>query len=173
MYAVVGCGECTALWILEGRQETATCPRCGKRHRRASLRSFETTDDRQRARQVRTQLLADRSDLGESFETIADIDTAEALDEPVVPDDDYLRGSGIDPEEVRAAATDVTSGSPGGGDRKSRVLAAIDRLEDPMESAVLEELEARGIPPNQAEAMLEKLVAAGELIKHRDRYRRV
>lgn len=61
MYAVVGCPECEALWIVDGRPNTTTCPRCSTRHQYDRLRKLTETPDLDAAREARTSLLADRT----------------------------------------------------------------------------------------------------------------
>ena len=56
MYAVVGCSACSALWMLEGRQETARCPGCARTHQYQKLKKFVETDNADHAREVRNQL---------------------------------------------------------------------------------------------------------------------
>lgn len=66
-FAVVGCRDCRALWIVEGQPETTGCPRCGTRSRFDQLRRFAETDAIGEARRIRAALLADRSDGDGSF----------------------------------------------------------------------------------------------------------
>ena len=66
-YAAVGCAECGAVWIVDGEPTTTACPRCGKRHRFGDLRRFAESDDKDRVRDVRTSILADRSDVEGGF----------------------------------------------------------------------------------------------------------
>ena len=44
MYAVVGCSNCRALWVVEDRPETTQCPRCRTSHRFGRLKAFAETD---------------------------------------------------------------------------------------------------------------------------------
>ncbi|MFC6725015.1 DUF5817 domain-containing protein, partial [Halobium palmae] len=117
MYAVVGCNECGTYWILSDPGETATCPRCGKRHRTGKLKRFVETDDRDAARQARAAILAKKR--GES-ETFADLDSVAEMGRQVegsgVDDREYLEGSGLDADEV-ADAGDATGSS---GSSRSR-----------------------------------------------------
>ena len=98
MYSVVGCRECRALWIVEGRPETTQCPRCRRRHQFSKLRAFAETDDADDAARVRSSMLAERADDGEFVDP-------EAVDVDGVGMDDveYLSASGIDPDAVSAA----------------------------------------------------------------------
>ena len=66
-YVAVGCGECGAVWIVDGEPTTTACPRCGRRHRFGDLRRFAESDDKDRVRDVRTSILADRSDAQAGF----------------------------------------------------------------------------------------------------------
>lgn len=168
MYAVVGCSSCGAFWILEGRQETATCPRCGTRHRYRKLKRFVETDDADHAREVRAALLADRGDHRDAFDEVAPFAELEAAtEERVVDDEEYLTGQGVDAEEVAAAGE---SRAPSRS-RKDTVLAAIRELDDPTEEAIVEYATARDVPPEYVDRALEKLARAGEISEHRGRYR--
>ena len=101
MYAVVGCSDCSALWIVEGRPETTQCPRCGSRKQVEKLKQFVTTDDADHAREVRASMLATRSGHGDAFANLDDFATMdEYVDEDVVSDDEYLESAGIDTDEV-------------------------------------------------------------------------
>jgi len=60
MYAVVGCSECSNLWIIEGRSDTTQCPRCGSRKGYEKRKKFVETDDAAHARDVRASMLANR-----------------------------------------------------------------------------------------------------------------
>ena len=61
MYAVVGCNECDALWVVEGRPESTSCPRCEKRHRFGKLKKFYESEHADEAREARSRLFATRS----------------------------------------------------------------------------------------------------------------
>ena len=168
MYAVVGCSSCGAFWILKGRQETATCPRCGTRHQYRKLKRFVETDDPDHAREARAALLADRGEYRDAFDEVAPFAELEAAaDESVVDDEEYLEGRGVDAEEVAAAGESETPSRT----RKETVLAAIRDLDDPTEEAIVEYAAARDVPEGYVERALEKLARAGEISEHRGRYR--
>src|SRR6056297_2742917 len=78
MYAVVGCSDCQALKIVEGRPETTQCPRCGKRRTFEKLKKFVETDDEDHAREVRSSMLATRQGEGEAF---AELDSFSEMDD--------------------------------------------------------------------------------------------
>ncbi|MFC6768301.1 DUF5817 domain-containing protein, partial [Natrinema soli] len=104
MYAVVGCSECSNLWIIEGRSDTTQCPRCGSRRGYEKRKKFVETDDAAHARDVRASMLANRQGEGEAF---AKLDSFAELEDDVadgvVDDEEYLEGSGLDVEAVEAA----------------------------------------------------------------------
>jgi len=54
MYAVVGCNECAAMWLLMDPQtsDSARCPRCGKTHQTTKLKRFFESEDREAAREA-------------------------------------------------------------------------------------------------------------------------
>jgi len=161
MYAVVGCGECQALWIVEGRPERSQCPRCGKTRKYEKRREFVTTDDEDHAREVRASMLAARQGQDEAF---AELDSFAELDTQVetagIDDETYLTESGIDAEAVAEA---------GEADRKQ----AQSREEIVREA--LRELDAPAEPDVVAYAStqraLMKLVRAGDVSENRGTYR--
>lgn len=171
MYAVVGCGECSALWIVEGRPETSQCPRCGTTRQYEKRRQFVTTDDEDHAREVRSSMLANRQDLGEAF---ADLDSFAEMeryvDDAGVDDDTYLEQSGVDTAEV-AAAAERSEGGGGSSSRKETVQQALRELEEPDESAVLDYASERGVPESYTRNALQKLLERGEATENRGQYR--
>lgn len=172
MYAVVGCRDCSALWLVEGRPETTGCPRCGKRHRFERLRQFVTTDDEDHAREVRASMLAARSDHGEAFadlDSFAEMDAA--VDEAVVDDEEYLTGAGLDADEVAAAGERASRGDGATTSRKDAVYAALRQLDRPTEAEVVERAAADGVSESYVRRALEKLRRRGEVSESSGRYR--
>ena len=173
MYAVVGCNACHQLWILEGTQETATCQRCGKRHQVRRLRTFVETDDEDHAREVRASILANRSGHGEAFADVPSFGDLDAeTDAPVLDDDTYLAGSGLDAEAVERAGDASTTGSHT-ANRKETVLSALADLDRPTEADVLDYASERGVPREYTKTALEKLVRGGAVSESGGRYRQV
>ncbi|HKL27784.1 MAG TPA: DUF5817 domain-containing protein [Natrialbaceae archaeon] len=173
MYSVVGCSECEALWIVDGRPETTECPRCGKRHQMKKLKQFVETDDEDHAREVRSSMLANRQGQGEAF---AELDSfaemEDQVDEDVVDDREYLERSGVDSDPVEAVgdrAERGTNASP--SSRKEIVREALRDLDRPTESAVVEYAEDRGVPATYVETALEKLRRRGEVVESDGQYR--
>jgi len=169
MYAVVGCTDCQALWLLSdpGSAETATCPRCGRRHRTGKLKRLFTAEDRETAREARASMLADAADATALFESVPS--DAEA-DAPVVDDDEYLDAAGIDADAVAAAGER--------SDRRSRsrsrpdvVRDALRELEAPDESDVVAYAAEHGVPEEAAADLLDRLVRRGEATAHGGTYR--
>lgn len=171
MYAVVGCSACSALWMLEGRQETAECPRCGKTHQYGKLKTFVETEDADHAREVRASMLASREGHADEF---AAVDSFAQLDEriggPVVGDKEYLEGSGLDADDIAAAGETDNGGSKS---RQRIVLDAVEAVEEPTSENVIEYASARGVPESFVERALEKLVRGGDLTESGGRYRRL
>ncbi|WP_135829384.1 DUF5817 domain-containing protein [Halorussus halobius] len=174
MYAVVGCSDCNALTIVEGRPETTQCPRCGKRRQFEKLKTFVETDDADRAREVRASMLANRQGEGDAF---AELDSFAEMDEQVeaavVADEEYLSSSGIDADEVAAAAdrAENRSASTRGQSREETVRAALRELDRPTEDEVVAYADERGVPADYVRQALDKLVRAGEVSESRGRYR--
>jgi uncharacterized Zn finger protein (UPF0148 family) len=174
MYAVVGCSDCGTLKIVEGRPETTQCPRCGKRRKFEKLKKFVETDDEDHAREVRASMLANRQDQGDAF---AELDSftemEEQLDDAGIADDEYLEASGIDSDEVAAAAerAENRSASTRGGSRKETVLDALRELDRPNEDEIIEFAGERGVPAEYVRDALEKLRRRGEVSESRGQYR--
>lgn len=170
MYAVVGCSECSSLWILEGRQETARCPGCGRTHQYAKLKKFVETEDADHAREVRASMLASRGGHADAFaavDSFGDLDSR--VERPVVDDEELLDGVGVDADEAAAASTAET----GSKSRKEIVLAAVEERENATAETVIAYAIERGVPASYVERALEKLVRAGELTESGGRYRRL
>ncbi|UWG48812.1 Peptidase A24A, prepilin type IV [Halanaeroarchaeum sp. HSR-CO] len=171
MYAVVGCSDCEALWIVEGRPETTGCPRCGSRHRFEALKKFVTTDDEDHARDVRSALLAKRRGEEDAFARVDSFAELEpALEDVGTTDEEYLAASGIDTEEVAAAGERAMAGNQSRS-RKDVVLDALAALDHPDEAAVVEFAGERGVPADYVRSALEKLERMGRVSRGRDGYR--
>lgn len=173
MYSVVGCDECGALWIVEGRPETSQCPRCGKTRAYEKRRAFVTTDDEDHAREVRASMLAARQGYGDEF---AELDSFTEMDEYVedagMDDETYLEQSGIDPDETEAAAErSLERTATNGTSRTETVRAALRELDEPDERAVVVYATRRGIDADAAKDVLKKLRQSGELIERDGGYR--
>ena len=171
MYAVVGCGECSALWVVEGRPETTSCPSCGARHRYERLAKFAETDAADAAREARTALLADRSDHApddlDSFTALETRTENERMDEAA-----YLRASGVDPDAATEAGERATSGAASTTTgRLDTVRNAIDELDRPTEERVIAYATARDVSAAFAERALERLVRQGEASRTDGAYR--
>lgn len=168
MYAVVGCDECQALWIVEGEPERSGCPRCGRTRLHEKRRKFVTTEDGDHAREVRASMLAARSGHDEAF---AELDSFSGLAEQVesagIDDETYLAGSGIDPESV-AEAGESSTASRG---REQILRDAVRELDEPTEQGVIDYAAEHGVPPEYTERALAKLVRDGELSHHQGQYR--
>ncbi|WP_135821345.1 DUF5817 domain-containing protein [Halostella litorea] len=172
MYAVVGCSDCSALWIVEGRPDTSQCPRCGTRRQYDKRRKFVTTEDEDHAREVRASMLANRRGEGEAF---AELDSFTELERQAadagMDDDEYLNRAGVDADEVAAAGERAESGRGGSKSRKETVLAALRELDRPTEDEVVAYAAERGVPDGYVRDALDKLARRGEVSEHRGEYR--
>jgi len=173
MYAVVGCSDCQALWIVEGRPERSECPRCGTTRTYEKRRKFVTTDDEDHAREVRSSMLAARQDMDDAF---AELDSFAELDARVaeagIDDETYLAESGLDPDEIREAGQ-RRGGSGGSKSREEVLREAISEQSEPGVEDVLAYADEHGVSRSDAEKALEKLVRAGEAVESRGVYRLV
>lgn len=172
MYTVVGCRDCGAFWIVADEPETTECPRCGTRRRFEELRAFFESDEEDAAREARGALLAERADEAEAFEDLADFASLEEqVGEPAVDDETYLSAGGADPEAAAEAGERATSGEGGGTSREATVRAALSDLAAPSEGEVVAYAEERGVPAEDARAILAKLSRAGEVVEEDGAYR--
>jgi len=172
MYAVVGCSDCSALWVVEGRPETTQCPRCGSRKQFARLKQFVSTDDPDHAKQVRAALLAKRQDLDDAFADLDDFATMETyLDEAGIDDADYLEASGIDPDSTAAAGERASQGRGGSRSRREVVEDALADLDEPTIDEIVAYASEHGVDPDYVERALDKLVRAGKISESRGTYR--
>lgn len=169
MYAVVGCEECNALWIVEGEPETSQCPRCGKTRGYHKRRKFVRTDDEDHAREVRSSMLASRQGHGDAF---AELDSFGELEQQVegsgIDDETYLRESGLDVDEVQSADDSEQANR---SNRQEIVREALESLPEPTAEEIVEYTSQRGVPEPYTERMLEKLVRAGEVTENGGTYR--
>jgi DNA-directed RNA polymerase subunit RPC12/RpoP/DNA replicative helicase MCM subunit Mcm2 (Cdc46/Mcm family) len=170
MYAVVGCTDCAALWLVSDPEasKTTRCPRCGRRHQIKKLRRFFESPSEDEARQARSELLAKKQGASEAF---ADLDSVAELerrtDEPAVDDREYLEASGIDADAVAAA---------GSASRRSRgrdqvVEDAIREQDRPTEAEIVDYAAEHGVPADAARDLLQKLTRRGDASESGGRYR--
>lgn len=172
MYAVVGCGECEHLWIVEGRSKTSRCPRCGSRKPFERRRKFVETEDADHAREVRASMLANRQGHGDAF---ADLDSFSDLESQVeggvVDEDEFLEGAGLDPEAIAEAGDRDPRQPRRTGSKKETVERALDELDAPTAEEVVEYAAERGVSRGYVERALEKLTRSGTVSEHDGRYR--
>ena len=172
MYAVVGCSDCGALRVVEGRPERTQCGTCGASRKYAKLKKFLTTEDPDHAREARAALLAKRQGHEEAFAQLDSFAEMEAaLEEAGVDDETYLSAAGVDPEAATAAGERATSGAGGGRSRKETVEEALRTLDAPTEADVVAYAAERGVPADYVRKALTKLVRAGRASEDGGTYR--
>ncbi|WP_276260010.1 DUF5817 domain-containing protein [Haloglomus litoreum] len=169
MYAVVGCSNCEALWVVEGRPDTTSCPRCETRHRHKKLKKFVTCDTAEAAKDARSRLLAKR---GGFADAARDLDSFERLGETAMEsgmsDEAFLAASGLDPDEVEAAGERAESGRERSLSREEAVRTALRELDAPDGTAVREFAADHGVPADYVDRLLGKLERAGEVTRTSD-----
>lgn len=171
MYAVVGCSDCSMLWVVEGRPETSQCPRCGTTRQYAKRRKFVTTDEKDHARELRASMLANRQGHGDAFAELDSFAEMERQVDEVGPSDaEYLEGSGLDADTVTEAGERATE-TRGSKSRKERVREAVRECDAPTEDAVVDYASERGVDPEYTRNALERLVRTGEATESRGVYR--
>lgn len=172
-YAVVGCSNCGALWVVEGRPDTSGCPRCEKRHRFSKLRQFVSTDDEDHAREVRASILANRAGHGDAFADLEDFTTLEDFAADAgMSDDEFLDTAGVDTDEVAAVQERVEQSGRSLGKREA-VETALRELDEPTGADVEAFAAEHGVGGDYVERALEKLERAGEVTRTDDGYRRL
>jgi len=171
VYAVVGCSDCSALWVVEGRPETTSCPRCGTRRRFAKLRKFAETETADAAKNVRSAMqqrrAGDERDL-DDFATMGD-----RLDEAGVDDETFLTGAGLDADEVAAAGERAESTARSSLSKREAVETAVERLDRPTEDEIVAFAAEHDADRAYVERALAKLKRAGELTESDGEYRRL
>lgn len=172
MYTVVGCPDCGALKIVDGRPETTRCPRCGRRSSFEKLRSLYRSDDLDAAREIRARLLAERGGQEDAYAELgsfADLDAA--ADAAGIDDDEYLRRGGVDADAAAAAGERAETGAGGTTSRKETVLGALRDLDRPTEAEVVDRAAERGVSADYVRDALAKLERRGEVTETGGRYR--
>jgi len=174
MYAVVGCNECAAMWLLSDPQmsDSATCPRCGKTHRTAKLKRFFESEDRAAAREARAALLAKKRGESAAFAELDHVSELErAVEDAGIDDREYLEASGIDADAVDEAGARAEGGGSGSRSRTEIVRDAVDAVDEPTEGNVVAHASERGVPVEAAREILTRLARRGELSESGGRYR--
>ncbi len=174
MYAVVGCNNCSMLWLLSDPRDskTAQCPRCQKTHQTTKLKRFFESEDRSAAQQARSALLAKKQGHSEAFADVDHVvDLEQQLDEPVVDDREYLEAAGLDADTVAAAGEQSTSRSQS---RDEIIREAVEQSgtdNQPTESDILAYATEQGVPREKARELLQKLCRRGDASESGGRYR--
>lgn len=174
MYAVVGCNNCSMLWLLSNPQDskTAQCPRCQKTHQTTKLKRFFESDDRNAAQQARSALLAKKQGHSEAFADVDHVVDLEAqVDEPVVDDREYLEAAGLDADDVAAAGDQPTGGSKSRDEIVREAVKKSGGGDRPTEADILAYATEQGVPREKARELLQKLRRRGEASESGGRYR--
>lgn len=172
MYAVVGCTDCSSLWVIETGGETTSCPRCGSRHRTEKLRHFAEAEDADAAREARAAIVANRRGEGDAAPSFGDLEAA--IDGDAVDDETRLEAAGIDPERVAEAGERAASGRGSSSpSRREAVLSAFDRHDEPSADQIRAVAGEHDVPREYVDRLLEKLERAGEVTDTGDGYRRL
>lgn len=159
-HAVVGCSDCSNLWIITAGNETSSCPRCGTQYPLTKLRKLATTTDKTHARELRGQLLAEQHGTPEQSPEETSYTTLEAeLDTKNTP------------AAPSTSETETTPHRLSHGSKRDLLEHTIKTLEHPTLASIQDAMETNGIDPAQTEALLDKLRQDGSLIKENELYR--
>jgi hypothetical protein len=168
MFAVVGCSDCEALWVVEGRPDTTSCPRCGTRRQFEKLRKFAETESADAAKNVRSVMQQRRA--GHD----GDLDDFATMSERAMeagPDEvEFLTAAGVDAEAVEAAG-DRADGGGRSLSKREAVEAAVRELDRPTEEKVVAFAAEHGVERAYVERTLSKLRRAGAVTETDGRYR--
>lgn len=175
MYAVVGCTNCSMLWLLSDPKTatTAQCPRCQRTHQIKKLKTLFESEDRTAAQQARSALLAKKQGDSAAFAEVDHVaDLEQQTDQPVVDDREYLEASGLNADEV-AAAGDHSAGSQ--SKPRDEILREAVRTaggdDQPTESEIVAYAEKQGVPAEKTGELLIKLCRRGQASESGGRYR--
>jgi hypothetical protein len=174
MYAVVGCNECANMWLVTDPKtsETAKCSRCGKTHQTAKLKRFFESEDRAAAQEARSALLAKKRGDSAAFAEVDHVSELEAaVEDAGIDDREYLEASGLDADAVDEAGERAEGGGGGSRSRTEVVRDAVEAVDDPTESTVVERAAAEGVPADAAREILTRLARRGEVTESNGRYR--
>ncbi|WP_253737247.1 DUF5817 domain-containing protein [Halohasta salina] len=174
MYAVVGCTNCSMLWLLSDPREsnTAQCPRCGRTHQTTKLKRLYESDDRSAAQQARSALLAKKQGQSATFADVDNVADLEArTDQPVVDDREYLEAAGLDADAVAAAGDQSASGSQSRDEIVREAVESAGGDDRPTEAEIVDYASQRGVPAEKASELLRKLCRRGEASESGGRYR--
>lgn len=171
MYAVVGCTECSSLWVIEVGSDSATCPRCGKRHRTERLRHFAETQEADDAREARAALVANRRDAGDDAPSFGDLEAS--IEGDVVADEERLEAAGIDPDAVAEAGERASESARESRSQREIVLDAFEVHDEPAPDAVRTYAAEHGVSREYVDRVLRKLERSGEIVETATGYRRI
>ncbi|MFC7234354.1 DUF5817 domain-containing protein [Halosegnis marinus] len=170
MYAVVGCSDCEALWVVSGRPETTSCPRCGARRRFAKLKKFAETEDADAAKNVRSAMVQRRAGYDGDLDDFATM--GERAMDSGMDDGEFLTASGLDADEVADAGERADGhASSGSLSKREAVERAVADLDRPTESEIAEYAADHGVERDYVERALDKLARAGAVTESGGRYR--
>ena len=174
MYAVVGCNNCSNLWLLSDADtaKTATCSRCGKTHQTRKLRRFFESEDHAEARQARAAILAGKQGANDAFQKVDSVAEMERqLDDAGMGDREYLERSGFDTGDIDDIESAGEVSSKPSRSRREVVTDALREQDRPTEDEVVAYATDHGVPAEAARDLLEKLTRRGEASESRGRYR--
>ena len=173
MYAVVGCNNCSMLWLLADPDsaDSATCPRCERTHQTSKLKRLFESEDRSAAREARSALLAKQQGDSEAFADVAHVsELEEQAADAGIDDREYLQASGLNPDSI-AAAGETTRETAGSHDEIIREAVREAGDDRPTEREIVDYAADRGVPKGKTSKLLEKLCRVGDASESRGRYR--
>jgi len=174
MYAVVGCNNCSMLWLLTDPDsaDSATCPRCERTHQTSKLKRLFESEDRSAAKEARSALLAKKQGDSETFADVAHVSELEQRAENAGIDDrEYLEAAGLDADNI-AAAGETTRESTGSHDEIVReAVREAGGDGEPTEDEIVAYAADRGVPNKKTNKLLETLCRVGDASESRGRYR--
>ena len=174
MYAVVGCTECAAMWLLNdpSASTTARCPRCGRTHQTKKLKRFFQSSARDAAREARAALLAKKHGDSEAFAAVEHTAVLEqAVEDAGIDDREYLEASGIDADAVFEAGKRVNTGASGSSSPTAVIRDAIHECEEPTADRIIAYAAKHDVETSDTRKILKKMTQRGEVTESRGKYR--
>ncbi|MFB6254148.1 MAG: DUF5817 domain-containing protein [Halobacteriaceae archaeon] len=167
MFAVVGCRECSALWVISLDIQSTKCPQCGHQHQVDKLKKFITTENKDEAIELRSAMLAKRQGHADAF---ANLDGFSELEEQLadagIDDTEYLNAKGIDVDDVSMDRNESLHQS-----REEIIKQAIDTLDEPTTESIIQYAVSHGVSEEFSRSTLEKMRQEGIIAKQNSIYR--
>lgn len=170
MFSVIGCSDCESVKIVKGTPETTVCNRCQAQIQVATARVIYESEDLQEAKEARSLALARRNGFDYLADEMVDREILnETVTENVAEEELIEEKSEEDPVEIEEAGDIDKPKTAEERDPKKRiVMDAIEFLDEPTDDDVVEFAEDRGVEPERAAEIVDRLCMEGEAMRTRE-----